>query len=225
MDFCEGKNALTYVYWLHLPEHTDANIEGYVGVSRNPSYRLWEHRNDVKKDNHCNPYLSRVIKKYSNNLTQTILFEGSEEECYDYEEKLRPIKNIGWNLNKGGFHPPSASGRVLSADHKVKIGKSNTGKKHPHNEEAKQKISQARKGISLSNVTKEKISDKRKSQVFSENTKQKMSDSHKGIVPGNAKTIKTPLGTFTSIKKAAKAYNLSRFKFENYIKHNPDFSF
>jgi len=25
-----------YVYWIHLPEHTDMFTEGYIGVSKNP---------------------------------------------------------------------------------------------------------------------------------------------------------------------------------------------
>lgn len=224
MDISESKNSVTYVYWIHLSEHTDANTQGYVGVSKNPTYRLWEHHNDVKNDNHCNPHLSRVIKKYSNKLIQTIIFKGNETECYLYEEEIRPKKNIGWNINKGGSYPPSALGRLLSDNHKEKIGKSNTGKKHPHTTEAKQKISNSQKGKVLSKETKQKIKDKRKNQTYSKESKQKMSDSHKGKVPGNAKTIKTPIGTFTSIKKAAEAFNLPRFKFERLIKNNPNFN-
>ena len=214
-------NDHTYVYWLHLPEHSDMRIQGYIGVSNNPKQRLWLHFNDVKTNKHCNPYLSRVIEKYFDQLIQTIVFEGEKDVCYAYEEDIRPTKNIGWNLNKGGESPPLALGRKLSEEHKEKIGKANTGRVYICLEKTKQKISAANKGKTLTEEHKQKIREARKHQIFAEETKKKLSESHKGNIPGNAKSITTFLGTFTSIAKAAKAHNLSRFKFEKqFLKTN-----
>jgi predicted GIY-YIG superfamily endonuclease len=218
-------NDHTYVYWLHLPEHNDMLTQGYIGVSKNPSYRLWKHRNDVKTNNHCNQHLSRAIKKYSDKLVQTIVFEGEKDVCYTYEEELRPTKNIGWKNNKGGDCPPSAKGRILTQDHKDKIGKGNTGKRHPHSEKAKEKIAKAQKGKILSEETKQKVRDARKLQVFSDEARQKMSESHKGNIPGNAKSIKTPLGTFPSITKAAQAHKISKQTIINWTKSKSEFQY
>jgi group I intron endonuclease len=216
-------NAHTYVYWLHLPEHSDMHSQGYIGVSKNPSQRLWTHRNDAKKDNHCNIYLSRIFKKYSDQLIQTIVFEGEKDVCYTYEECIRPVKHIGWNINKGGICPPSTLGKVLSTEHKEKISKSNTGNHHPHTEESKQKLSQANKNKSLTETTKQKIRDARKNQIFTVETKKKLSDSHKGNIPGNAKSIKTPLGIFPSISRAAAAHGVSIQTMTNWTRSKSEF--
>lgn len=213
----------TYVYWLHLPEHNDMRIQGYIGVSNNPKQRLWEHLNDVRTNNHCNPYLSRVINKYSGQLIQTIVFEGEKDVCYTYEEELRPTKNIGWNLNKGGEHPPSALGRKLSTEHKEKIGKANTGRVYICSEETKQKISASTKGKTLTEEHKQKVREARKHQIFTEETKKKLSESHKGNIPGNAKSVKTPLGIFTSLSQAAKAHKVSTQTMINWTKSKSEF--
>lgn len=103
------------VYWIHLPHNTDINSEGYVGVSNNIKRRFSEHLNDSKKRNDKNPFFSRVLQKYKYEIIQTIIFQGTEEGCYLLEELLRPIKNIGWNANKGGMRPPSKLGWTPSA--------------------------------------------------------------------------------------------------------------
>jgi len=202
-----------YVYWLHLPEHTDITSQGYVGVSIDPTQRLWEHKNAAKKGTHHNKYLARIINKHE--LIQSIIVTGNTKECYAYEEELRPTKNIGWNLNRGGDCPPSNQGKKFSAKHCANITKSKLGKKRaPITNETKQKISQAHTGRKHSEEHKEKVRQARLGTTRSEETKKKLSDSHKGNISGNAKSITTFLGTFSSIAKAAKAHNLSRFKFE-----------
>jgi hypothetical protein len=202
-----------YVYWLHLPEHTDITSQGYIGVSINPKQRLWEHKNDARKGTHHNKYLERIINKQE--LIQSIVFTGDAKECYTYEEELCPTKNIGWNLNKGGDRPPSNKGKQFSPEHCANITKGKIGKKRvPITEETRQKLSQVRTGKKLTTEHKEKVRQARLGTTRSVETKKKLSESHKGNIPGNAKSITTFLGTFSSIAKAAKAHNLSRFKFE-----------
>lgn len=96
------------VYWIHLLEHTDIMSEGYVGVSINPKRRLSEHKLASKKQLNVNPYFERILNKHS--VTQTIVFQGTEEECYLQEEVFRPVKHVGWNINEGGHKPPSMKG-------------------------------------------------------------------------------------------------------------------
>jgi predicted GIY-YIG superfamily endonuclease len=218
---------ITYVYWLHLPEHTDPYTQGYIGVSKNPKQRLWEHRNDAKTGNHCNPHLARILQKYADQLVQTIVFEDENSVCYAYEEVLRPAKNIGWNLNKGGDCPPSNKGKKFSVKHCANISKGKLGGiRPPVTAETRQKMSLANTGRMLSNATKQKIKDKRKNQVFSEETKKKLSVSHQGNIPGNARAVKTPLGTYTSVKKASQAHNIAHQTMLNWLNASkPGFEF
>lgn len=50
---------MCYIYWIHLPTHTDIMSEGYIGVSVDPKKRLYEHKR-VKQ----NPHLTNALKKY-----------------------------------------------------------------------------------------------------------------------------------------------------------------
>ena len=78
-----------FVYWIHLPEHTDPHTEGYVGVSIRPEQRMKEHASHKEF--------------WDDRVTWEILHEfGTSEESYDKEEEYRPEGYIGWNIKKGG---------------------------------------------------------------------------------------------------------------------------
>lgn len=144
-----------YLYWIHRPDHTDLLCEGYIGVSKNPTKRLIEHRSSKQ-----NPHLTKAFQKYKD-IVHTILMEGDEAYCYEIEEKLRPNNQIGWNIVKGGVEPPSWSGKNHSEETKTKIsltsrgiskpkpqsfGKNRTKEKNPmwgrkHSEETKIRMS------------------------------------------------------------------------------------
>lgn len=95
------------VYWIHLQEHTDINSEGYIGVSKNAIKRLNQHLTDILNEDHVNPHLVNAVNKYSwDNLVKDIVVNGEEAYCYDVEARLRPAKNIGWNLAPGGNRGP-----------------------------------------------------------------------------------------------------------------------
>ena len=91
------------VYWLHFPNIMICSRKGYIGVSVNPSYRLRQHIYSSKNGWHENLHLKRVFEKYNDNVCQTILLEGSEKYCYEIEQKMRPKKQIGWNIAEGGI--------------------------------------------------------------------------------------------------------------------------
>ena len=117
----------SFVYWLHLQSHQDILSQGYVGVSIDPTSRFNEHKGESTKLNPTNLVLARAFKKYSTQIVQDIVFAGSNTECYAFEERIRPVSHIGWNINKGGICPPSQKGIQRSALTREKI-KNNSSK-------------------------------------------------------------------------------------------------
>ena len=97
------KSDLTCVYWIRKVEHTNIYTEGYVGVSTNVERRWREHITEARANRHPNSFLCNVINKhYPDNLIFEIVYLSNEDNCYNYEEMLRPKTNIGWNLRSGG---------------------------------------------------------------------------------------------------------------------------
>jgi group I intron endonuclease len=114
-----------FVYWLHLPTHTDPFSQGYVGVSCDPKKRLRVHTWLAKKGRHENPILENVFNKHEKVL-HTILLIGEENYCYEIENKMRPSKNTGWNINIGGTKPPECdwTGKTHTDETKLKMSQS-----------------------------------------------------------------------------------------------------
>lgn len=79
---------MAYVYWLHLPEHTDVLTQGYIGAASNIDARLRSHKHRLKD------IWDKVIVK--------LLVKSTINYCYEIEAKLRPHRRIGWNISAGG---------------------------------------------------------------------------------------------------------------------------
>jgi hypothetical protein len=76
--------------------------QGYIGVSKNTKTRFERHSKYSD-----NQHLKAAIKKYGwDNLIKQIVLIGEEKYCYDLETKIRPTKQIGWNIAEGGKKPP-----------------------------------------------------------------------------------------------------------------------
>ena len=103
------------VYWIRLESHTDILTQGYVGVAKDFNKRMKKHCTATPKlDNH----FSRAIVKYGwENLIKTIVFTGSESDCYCKEKELRKDFQIGWNEAIGGC----GGDRSLFIDYKSRI--------------------------------------------------------------------------------------------------------
>lgn len=99
--------------------------EGYIGVSKNPKNRYYRHKSIDRN----NPHLKNAFKKYDS-IIQDILVIGEDQYCYKLEAKLRPTKDIGWNIAAGGEFPPIQT-NPKSEEHKRKIRLSSKGK-HNH---------------------------------------------------------------------------------------------
>ena len=131
----------------------------------------------------------------------------NEEEAYKHEKYMIVVfgrKDLGTgilrNKTDGGGAP---SGRVVSAESKEKLRRSNTGKKHTekskkkmselaklrrHTEETKRKIGEKSKnrkprlGKKMSEEAKKKLKGINSGRKHSEYSKKKMSDAHKGRI-------------------------------------------
>lgn len=90
------------VYHIQNPDNTGLD-HGYVGVvnaNKGVYSRYKEHSNSKYMVGYC---IRHMRLQYDDHVK--ILFRGSLEECYDYEKKLRPMQNMGWNLAAGGGGP------------------------------------------------------------------------------------------------------------------------
>ena len=88
------------VYWIRLDEHQDMKSQGYVGVAVDFDERMRRH---YKITSCGDSHFGRAIRLYGwKNLLKEIIFEGTDEECYELEQTLRPAFQIGWNEAIGG---------------------------------------------------------------------------------------------------------------------------
>jgi hypothetical protein len=172
------------VYWLH-----DRNCEcpwrhGYIGISARWEKRLKEHR---------------YSKRWPEDFQATILFRGTEEECFALEMQFRPNHGIGWNPARGGnnngrtlgYKHSDASranvskalrGRKKSEGWRRKLAAANKGKTRSPESRAKQ--SAAAKGRSKPEVWRNLMSKKAKLRYTDPNECLKMSLSVKKALKG-----------------------------------------
>lgn len=134
------------VYWIHLESHTDILKEGYVGVTCDFESRMKRHlTRTARSDNH----FGRAIIMYGwINLVKEVVFTGTKEECFQYENKLRPDYQIGWNEAIGGEYRDNSP--FIDYQRRINKGWSydKTGSKNPffgkkHTPESRRKNSEA----------------------------------------------------------------------------------
>jgi hypothetical protein len=83
--------------------------QGYIGVSKNIEARWLRHSRYSD-----NQHLNAAITKYSwNNLVKEVILIGEEAYCYNLETKIRPTRQIGWNIAEGGEKPPMSQPRGI----------------------------------------------------------------------------------------------------------------
>jgi hypothetical protein len=121
----DSGGGVTCVYWIRQPHHADIFTQGYVGITENMDYRMWRH-------SRCktNAHLTNAIKKYRwDVLVKDVVLVSNTEYCLEIEKKLRPSKNVGWNIAIGGGKPTGWEvGSKLPKWVKEKISKGKTGK-------------------------------------------------------------------------------------------------
>lgn len=117
---------MTYsVYWIKHQEHADIKTQGYVGISKRPQRRFYEHSNRSRQKNH---HLKNALNKYKNEILIEIIIDDIDIEFAKLiEQELRPYENIGWNIAQGGMCPANKR-KPLSEKHKQNLSKALKGK-------------------------------------------------------------------------------------------------
>lgn len=93
------------LYWIHYPDQTSPESEGYIGITSDFSKRIQTHSRYTK--------YAHIKNRIDSGAIATILQENlTKKQAEALEAKYRPDENIGWNIAKGGNIPPSRKGKV-----------------------------------------------------------------------------------------------------------------
>lgn len=140
-----------YVYWIHLPEHTDMFSQGYIGITtQGVEERFKEH---VALSKLSGVILSRAIKKHGSSVIVKTVLIGSTEYCLDIEYKLRPSDRIGWNTVAGGGKPPVfTKGHTQESKDKIGAGSRRTSQSEAHKAARLRKIGVPRTEYALRGI-------------------------------------------------------------------------
>jgi hypothetical protein len=92
-----------YLYWIKSPEMDDISSQGYVGVTRNVSYRFNQHNSALESTKRNRYYHNGLVKRFKQGVLEMVVINcGSEDDMYTFEQALRPTKALGWNYAVGG---------------------------------------------------------------------------------------------------------------------------
>ena len=168
---------MAFLYWIHLPEHTDIFKEGYVGITtRTVKQRYVSHKIASKTPSKHHLPIYRAINKYGDNILVSTVVEGPEDYILNLEITLRPKEGIGWNCAMGG--QATGKGRTHSREEILKRARSNTGK--TRSKQARMNMSSGTKGITKTASHRDKIRIANIGKKTSLETRNKIADANRG---------------------------------------------
>ena len=160
------------------------NNKSYIGIAKGDPKQRWKKNGDGYK-NHQQVFY-RAIQKYGwDNFEHIIWIDNlSQEEAKLWEIRLIALFKtnccrytdpmLGYNMTDGG---EGTYGYKHSEEIKKRISDAHTNP----SEETRKKMSESKKGRSLSEETRRKMSEVKKGKSFSEEHKKNMGRAHKGI--------------------------------------------
>lgn len=103
---------MSFVYWIRHKDHTDITTQGYVGItSETVKIRYRAHCRTAFSENvseEKRKHVHRAMRKYKDDIVLETICECTTAYAVDLENRLRPSRNIGWNIAIGGSPPPEA---------------------------------------------------------------------------------------------------------------------
>jgi predicted GIY-YIG superfamily endonuclease len=203
-----------YIYTLIDPTTNEIK---YIGYTKNPKKRIWEHIRDAKKG--IRTYKCEWIRSLLSKNSEPILEIMSEFDSHDKVllEEIRLIKEFKesgsklTNLTNGG---DGQNGVKLRKDHPIIMW--NKGREK--SEETRRKLSISHKGKKLSSTHREKLSKvklgKKRTEESINNQKMTMSEAIKVITPEGE------VLTFSMKKDAVKFTGVNANQIDKLIKLN-----
>lgn len=173
------------------------NGKFYIGSAVTLNIRKNKHFNELKKNTHYNTYLQNSYNKYGLEAFEfLILEECNKEQLIEREQYYIDTLKPAYNICPIAY---STLGRIPTIETKLKMSKSQTGRKH--SEKSKLKMSLNKKGIKLSqiNIINRSISQRKPILQFDKNMNliqefdsvSKVLDTYKNVshvLKGNRKT-------------------------------------
>lgn len=167
--------------WIVYCHENLTNHKKYIGITSQKPNQRWRDGKGYKSS----PHFYRAIQKYGwDGFEHKILYENlTEEEAKEYEVKLISEFNTrdddyGYNMTPGG--------EGYSGEDNPWYGKH-------HSLEARQKMSEQRKGRIVSEETRRRLSKALKGRIISEETKKKMRENHADFRGENSPRFGKPI--------------------------------
>jgi group I intron endonuclease len=204
----------------------------YIGQAVNIDKRIKTHKRTLNNGSHPNKHLARSYGKYGINNFKFYIIEECNEDNLNNKEIYYIAKYKTTNPDKGynktfggeGGRPTEETKQKIRENHVDNKGEKNpmygmTGEKNPmwgkqHSEEAKKKISEAKKGENNPNYGKQRSEETRKKismsqigKVISIEARDKMRENH-ADVNGN----KNPMYGMTGEKNKQSICHSTRFQ-------------
>lgn len=153
MPYSNEKSAIYIITCIYNDKH-------YIGSSVKYRTRLSKHRKDLRNGKHHSFHLQRAWDKYGEKNFKFDLLE-------EYDESLLPFMEYYWIMAIGSYK--------REYGYNIDIPLPNGGR-NIHDKYTRLKISNARKGIKLSDETKKKLSEINKGKVLSKRELYKLQE-------------------------------------------------
>lgn len=189
----------------------------YVGYTKRPRVRLWEHIRDAKKgiNTHKSNWIRTILLKSLSPIIEIILEKDNQYDIITEEINLiKELKESGVKLTNKTDGGDGQRGCKLKSDHPI----INWNKGRKMSDESKMKLSESRKGITFTESHKKNISESKIGKKRSEESIMRQSQTmSEGVI------VITPDGIlieFSKIVDAVKFTGVNSSQIKKLIKSN-----
>lgn len=185
-----------YLYTLKDPITLDIR---YVGFTKRPKTRIWEHIRDAKKGvkTHKSKWISKLLNESLIPILEIVIEKENRDDIVIEEINLiRNLKNKNTPLTNHTDGGDGQKGNKLKDGHPIIYW--NKGKKM--SDESKRKLSESRKGIKFTETHRQNLSKSKIGKNRTEESRLKQSSTRSEAI-----TVITPLGESIEFNKVIDA--------------------